>query len=311
MGIEAIFISNLIASATMFVLLIPEIFRNTKLVIVVSYLKKLIVFGIPYLPASLAAMIVQVIDRPLLRYLTDESTLGIYQANYKLGIFMMLVVSMFQYAWQPFFLINAKEKNAKEIFSKVLTLFLLAAASIWIVITLFIEDFARFEIFGKTIIGQNYLGGLVIVPIILLGYLFNGMYVNFSAGVYIQEKTQYYPIVTGAGAIVNVIVNLLLIPVWGIVGAAFATLASYIVMAGGLFIVSQKFYKIKYEYHKILILLGIIFGSGTIYYYLYFNNQLNLEYKFFMLIGFFLLLILLRVIRIDEIKTVTKALVKR
>ena len=89
-------------------------------------------FGIPYLPASIAATIVQVVDRPIVLALTNASTLGIYQANYKLGIFMMLFVSMFQYAWQPFFLNNAKAENAKEIFSKVLTIFVLAASVIWI-----------------------------------------------------------------------------------------------------------------------------------------------------------------------------------
>ena len=44
---------------------------------------------------------------------------GIFQANFKLGIFMMLIVSMFEYAWRPFFLNNAKEPNAKQIFSRV------------------------------------------------------------------------------------------------------------------------------------------------------------------------------------------------
>ena len=48
-------------------------------------------FGLPYLPAGLASMVIQVIDRPIMEHLTDLNTLGIYQANYKLGIFMMLV----------------------------------------------------------------------------------------------------------------------------------------------------------------------------------------------------------------------------
>ena len=68
-------------------------------------------------------MLVQVIDVPILQKLTDLKTVGIYKANYKLGIFMMLFVNMFQFAWQPFFLNNAKEENAKELFSKVLNIF--------------------------------------------------------------------------------------------------------------------------------------------------------------------------------------------
>lgn len=94
---------------------------------------------LPYLPAGLAAIIVQVIDKPIMQYLTDVKTVGIYNANYKLGIFMMLIVSMFDYAWLPFFLNNAKEPGSKALFSKVLTLFVGASSLMFIILTFFID----------------------------------------------------------------------------------------------------------------------------------------------------------------------------
>lgn len=311
-GIEAIFISNLAASVFSFLALLPEIFSNLKLKIDFVLLKRMLWFGIPYLPASIAAMLVQVIDRPIVLALTDASTLGIYQANYKLGIFMMLFVSMFQYAWQPFFLTNAKEKNAKEIFSKILTLFLLAATFIWIVLTLFVEDLAKFEFLpGKTIIGREYLSGLIIVPIILLGYLFHGLYVNFTAGIYIEEKTKYFPMVTGSGAVINVVVNFLLIPIIGIIGAALATLFSYVVMSGGLFYVSQRFYEIKYEYKKIGKILFLILISASFYYYLIYSIEFIFIYKIFFLVGFISLMFLLNILKMNEVIFLIKLLLKR
>ncbi|MBM4170611.1 MAG: hypothetical protein FJ214_01925 [Ignavibacteria bacterium] len=311
-GIEAIFISNLAASVFSFLALLPEIFSNLKLKIDFVLLKRMLWFGIPYLPASIAAMLVQVIDRPIVLTLTDASTLGIYQANYKLGIFMMLFVSMFQYAWQPFFLTNAKEKNAKEIFSKILTLFLLAATFIWIVLTLFVEDLAKFEFLpGKTIIGREYLSGLIIVPIILLGYLFHGLYVNFTAGIYIEEKTKYFPMVTGSGAVINVVVNFLLIPIIGIIGAALATLFSYVVMSGGLFYVSQRFYEIKYEYKKIGKILFLILISASFYYYLIYSIEFIFIYKIFFLVGFISLMFLLNILKMNEVIFLIKLLLKR
>jgi O-antigen/teichoic acid export membrane protein len=303
LGIEAIFIANLAASVVSFVLLLPDILRKLTFRIDSFLLKKMLWFAIPYLPASIAAMIVQVVDRPVVLAMTNSSTLGIYQANYKLGIFMMLFVSMFQYAWQPFFLNNAKEKNAKELFSKILTLFMIVSSLIWIVLTLFVDDFARLEIYHhKTIIGREYLSGLVIVPIILLGYLFNGIYYNFQAGIYIEEKTKYFPYVTGAGALINVVVNVLLIPVLGIIGAALATLASYIVMAAGLFFFSQKYYKINYEYGKILKIMILIFVTGIVYYYLYFQIGLTFLYKIILLIGFLGSMLALKIFEKNEIQ---------
>jgi O-antigen/teichoic acid export membrane protein len=311
-GIEAIFISNLAASGFSLLALLPEIISNLKINVDPELLKKMLWFGIPYLPASIAAMLVQVIDRPIVLALTDASTLGVYQANYKLGIFMMLFVSMFQYAWQPFFLTNAKEKNAKDIFSKILTLFLLSATFIWIVLTLFVEDLAKFEFLpGKTIIGQEYLSGLIIVPIILLGYLFHGLYVNFTAGIYIEEKTKYFPIVTGSGAVINTAVNFLLIPFIGLIGAALATLVSYMVMSGGLFYVSQKFYETKYEYKKIGKILFLILVSASFYYYLIYTIEFIFIYKILFLFGFIFLMFLLKILKMEEFVSLTRLLFGR
>ena len=302
-GMEAIFAANLAASAVTFILLIPEISKRLQIKIHGAELKKMLRFGLPYLPASLAATMVQVIDRPVVLAMTNASTLGLYQTGYKLGIFMMLVVSMFQYAWQPFFLNNAREKNAREIFAKIMTLFVLTASLLWIVISLFIENLARLEIGpGRSIIEKHFLPGLVVVPIILLAYLFNGIYVNLQAGLYIEEKTKYFPYVTGAGALVNVAANLLLIPLLGIAGAALATLASYMVMAAGLFIFAQRFYKIEYEYSKLLKILGTIFATGSIYYYFYFHGGLSVGFKLAMLGSFIAALFALGVVKKDELR---------
>lgn len=309
-GLESIFVANLIASLLSLVLLMPDIVENLEMRIEKDFLKKMLVFGIPYLPASVSATIVQVIDRPLVEKLTNYETLGIYSASYKLGTLMMLVVMMFQFAWQPFFLTNAKEKNAKDIFAKVFTLFLLFTSLLWVIISLFIDDVVKIKIFGFSLYQQRYHEGLIIVPIVLLGYLFNGIYYNFQAGIYIEEKTKYFPIVTGIGAVINIVVNLLLIPVMGIMGAALATLAAYIAMAGSLFFFSQKYYPVKYEFKKIVKILTAIFITGILYYYLYYQVGLIFIYKLILLFGFIGSLFLMNVIEKNEIVRLVKMLLR-
>lgn len=311
-GIEAIFISNFVASAFSLLALLPTIFPHLKLSIDKVYLKKMLFFGITYLPASVAAMIVQIIDVPLMRELTNESTLGIYRANYKLGIFMLLFVSMFNYAWQPFFLTNAKEENSKKIFSKVLSLFLIFSSFIWVILSLFIDNIARLEILpGRTFIGEQYLVGLYIVPIILLAYIFHGLYINFLAGIYLEEKTKYLPIITGVGAILNVVSNLLLIPHIGILGGAISTLLSYIAMSLGIYFVSQKFYKIQYEYDIIWKVLLIIFIIAGIYYYLFYLEALNITIKLGLLLFYLILMFGLKVLKPADLQTSLKILLKK
>ena len=303
-GIEAIFISNLVASVLTFIILLPIIIKNLK----ISFNKKLLIelfkFSIPYIPAGISSNIVQVISRPILTYLTDSSTVGIFQANYKLGIFMMLFVSMFDFAWRPFFLNNAREKNAKQMFSKVMTLFILAASAIFLVLSVFIDNIGMMNIpFKGHLIGEAYWGGLKIVPIILLSYLFYGIYINLMAGIYIEKKTKYLPLITGVGAVISICTNFLLIPELNIIGAALASLFSYTAMTIGIYIVAQKYYKIEYEFNKIayiFILLGISYVLYT------FTNNLFAEYWFFKIIYVIIFVLGIYAFRIIDFEAIKK-----
>jgi O-antigen/teichoic acid export membrane protein len=253
-GIEGIFISGLIASFITWALLLPTIVSNLEFKFSSPLYKALLKFGLPSLPAGFAAMMLQVIDRPILRALTNDSAVGIYQANYRLGIFMMLVVSMFDYAWKPFFFATAKEEKAKEIFSRVTTYFYLFMVIVFLIISLFIDNLVGIRVLNRYIIHPSYWIGLNIVPVVLAAYLFNGLSLSFSAGLYIQKKTAYLPIITIISAIANVFFNFLLIPKMGIMGAAIATLISYAVMAITTFYFSQKIYPVVYEFKRILII---------------------------------------------------------
>lgn len=304
-GIEAIFVSNLSATVVSLLLVSPTIFKNFKINFHSLLFKRMLKFGLPFLPAGFAVMLVQVIDVPILEKLTDLKTVGIYKANYKLGIFMMLFVNMFQYAWQPFFLQNAKDPEAKEMFSKVLTYFTLVGSIILVVLSLFINDIARIGVAGYYLIGSQYWAGLSIVPIILLAYLINGMYSIFSAGIYIEEKSIYVPVITGLGALVNVAVNFLLIPVLNITGAALATLASYFIMALGYYYVTQKFYKTKYELKRIGHIFVAIILIGALFYYLQSIGNLFFIYKIILLVLFTLYIYFVAVNR-NEINLIRK-----
>ena len=174
---------------------------------------------------------------------------------------------------------------------------------------LFIADIVKINIFGITIIGKNFWGGLDIVPVILFGYLFNGLYVIFTAGIFIKEKSIYVPFITGLGAIVNIGVNFALITVMGMMGAAIATLAAYFAMALSLYLVTQRIYKIHYEYKKMLKILSSITFIGALFYSLLYNGHLLFIYKIIMLVVFILWIIFF-VMDKDEINFIKTRLLK-
>ncbi|MFO7444904.1 MAG: polysaccharide biosynthesis C-terminal domain-containing protein, partial [Ignavibacteriaceae bacterium] len=144
---------------------------------------------------------------------------------------------------------------------------------------------------------------------VLFGYVFNGMYVVFTAGIYIKEKSMYVPLITGIGAAVSIASNFILIPAIGMIGAAYAALFSYLSMAAGYYIVTQKFYKIEYENARIIKIFASILIVGSIYYALLFNNNLLFIYKV-MLLFLFCILIYLFAVDKDEINSIKRRLFK-
>jgi O-antigen/teichoic acid export membrane protein len=252
LGVEGIFISGFASSGLTLFLLLPSIRKQFQLRFHRDLFRHLLRFGLPLIPAALSGIAVQVIDRPILKALTNDSVVGIYQANYRLGIFMMLIVSMFDYAWRPFFLTTAKEANAKEIFSRVMTYFVVGASFAFLLFSFFIGDIVRIHVLGHYFIKPEYWSGLSIVPVVLCAYIFTGMNTVLVAGVHIEKKTHILAYTTGLGAIVNVVCNYLLIPHFGMLGAAYATLFSYLVMAGSLYVIVQRFYFVPYEFGRIV-----------------------------------------------------------
>ncbi len=257
MKAEGVFLANAVASFAGLILISRIFFRKMRGCFRFSSFKKLALFALPLLPAGLGAMAVRVIDRPLILKFMGEGAVGVYQANYKLGIFMMLFVTMFDQAWRPFFIERASDPRAPKIFGRVLTYFVFTASWIFLAVSFFISDVVKIEI-GKTfLIHPDYWVGLNIVPIVLAAYLFNGMYVNFLAGIIIRKKTKWIMNISFMGAFVNILLNLFLIPLFGMIGAACAVLFSYAVMAFAACIVSRKVYSAEYEWKRILAVFSL------------------------------------------------------
>lgn len=304
-GIEAVFISNLIASIITLIMLFPVIKENFTFGFNKELIKELLKFSIPYIPAGISANLIQIIDRPVLKYLTDDKTVGIYTANYKLGIFMLLIVSMFEFAWRPFFLNNAREPDAKEIFSKVMTLFISAAGFIFLIISFFISDIVELKLpYNFNLIGKAYWSGLNIVPVILFSYLLYGIYINLMAGIQIEKKTKYLPLITGTAAFVNITSNFILIPEYSYMGAAVATLLSYFVMMAGIYYFAQKYYYIKYEFSKIGFAFVYIIGLSAIAIYLHYSGNLNFIFKIILISAYLLLIHFSKIINLKSLRNI-------
>ncbi|MEK7721676.1 MAG: polysaccharide biosynthesis C-terminal domain-containing protein, partial [Elusimicrobiota bacterium] len=171
--------------------------------------------------------------------------------NYRLGIFMMLVVTMFDQAWRPFFIERSRRPGAAPVFARVLTYFVFAGLWLWLCLSFFIGDFARLSVAGANLIHPDYWSGLGIVPLVLAAYLLNGIYVNFLAPVVIARRTGIILSVTLAGAAVSIGCNFAFIPAFGMYGAAWALFLSYLVMAVMIYLRGRALFSVPYEFGRL------------------------------------------------------------
>ena len=225
--------------------------------------RKMLSYGWPILIVSFAGMVNEVADRQLLKWLLPGSEeeqkiqLGIYSACYKLSIFLSLFTQAFRYAGEPFFFAQAKEKDAKITYALVLKYFTIVSLTGFLIVALFIDIFKHF------LSDPDYWVGLGVVPILLMAYVFYGMYYNMSVWYKLSDKTRLGGLVAIIGAVVTIAVNVLFIPKFGYWASAWATLLCFLLMV----IVSKfwgaKHYKIDYRWSEIIfyiMLSVIIFG---------------------------------------------------
>lgn len=263
MGVEGIFLSGLLSSGITLLMLIPVIVQSLVFSWPTGILPALLKFGLPSVPAGIAGMMLQVINRPILGALRGDAAVGIFQANYRLGIFMMLLVSMFDFAWRPFFLNHAKDPDARPLFARVMTYFVLCTTTVFLLLSFTLYDLIRWPIFaGHPLIAPRFWEGFEIVPVILLAYVFLGIYNILIAGIYIEKKTTRLPLVTITTALVHVAANFLLIPPLGLMGAAWSTLLSYLLMAGMMYVIVQRIYPVRYESAR---LVKIAVAAAVVY----------------------------------------------
>ncbi|MCW5910399.1 MAG: polysaccharide biosynthesis C-terminal domain-containing protein [Cyclobacteriaceae bacterium] len=205
-------------------------------------------YAYPVMITGVAGMINEMFSRSMLdwwlpenfyRGVSQKEAGGIFGACYKFAVFMNLGIQAFRYAAEPFFFSNAQDKNSTKLFALVNHFFIIACCVVWLSISINLDIL-------KYIIGENFWLGLPIVPVLLLAYLFLGVYYNISVWFKLTDKTHYGTIITLIGVAVTVAGNYFLIPVAGFMGSAMAALACYATMAVICFGLGQKHYPIPY-----------------------------------------------------------------
>ena len=265
-NIGYIFLANLIASIVTIPLLWKEIFAIRNASFNKTLWREMLVYGLPLMVVGFAGMINETLDRIIISYVyTDVQeglrATGIYGANYKLSILMSLFIQAFRYAAEPFFFNHAKQNDKRHIYATVMNYFTLVCLALFLTVSLYIDVFKHF-------INNRYWEGLHVVPVLLIANMFLGMYYNFSIWYKLSDNTNKGAIISTIGAVITILANIILVPLLGYTGSAWATLICYTSMAIICYTVGVKHYPIPYQIGRLLAYIGLALALFLISKYL-------------------------------------------
>lgn len=258
LGVGYIFMSNLLASLVTLVLLTPQ-FRQIRWRFDWPLWRQMLAYASPLIIVSLAGIVDEMFSRSMLKFLLPGSPkenlaeVGVFGANYKLAALITLFTQAYRYAAEPFFFRNAQSSDAQHTQAQVTKWFTISSAAGMLAILLFLD-------IVKYFIDEKYWSGLHVVPILLTANLLLGMYYNFSIWYRLKDRTGLGALISVAGAVITIVLNLLLIPKFGYTGAAFVTVLCYAFMSAATWYTGQRHYPVPYPLGRMAAYVLLAFG---------------------------------------------------
>jgi O-antigen/teichoic acid export membrane protein len=256
-GVLGVLEATLISLIVLYAVLIASLIKDMKLQLSITKLKKMLLFGLPFVPADLADWLLSLADRYFLQFLSTSQQLGLYSLGYTFGSMIgTLITAPLALVWQPFLISIAKNKDAKQIYASTFTYFLLVGVFVFLGLSLLSQEVIH------AMTTSPFYDAYKVVPLVALAFLLEGCYLVFEGGIYLVKKTQYIPLVMGMATVVNLALNYFLDRRFGMEGAAIALVISYATMPIAMFFISRKLYPVPYEFDRVF---KIIIAAVPIY----------------------------------------------
>jgi O-antigen/teichoic acid export membrane protein len=208
-------------------------------------------FGIPLVPSALFLWVTNFSDRIFLVKLADTHEVGLYSVGVRIASAMVLLLTAFRMAWPAFAYSIEDDREARRTYSFVLTYLVLVATWMATALALLSPWIVRWIASPAFEESSRVVGPLAFSTVAFAGYIV------VAIGVGRARRTQFNWVVTGAAAVVNVALNLLLIPPYGMMGAAVATIAAYTTMFVGMSWWSQQIYRVPYQWRRVATAVGV------------------------------------------------------
>jgi len=258
LGVTGILLSDFLSTAFFSLALLPILLTHAAWSFSGRLLRATLSFGLPKVPHGVMLQIQNLADRKILDLFVTRAQVGIYQMGYTFGLGVKFALSAVEPAWQPFVYSQLKEKGASTTLARVVSYAFAGFAAGGLATAVL----GREMLVVMTPRNPSFWAAAPVIPVVALAYVLQGVFLLTSIGIGIEKKARYYPLITTAAAVVNVGGNFALIPRYGVLGAAWATVLSYGLTAGlGLWI-SQRLHPLPFEWGR---LLKVTLGAAAVF----------------------------------------------
>lgn len=260
-GVGYILVANVIGTFIVMLALLPEIIR-IRWHFQWNLLKRILRYSFPLLILGVAGIMNQTIDKILYPILIKDPTiamdqLGIYGANYKIAIVMVMFIQAFRYAYEPFIFAQYKaDSNKTKAYADAMKYFIIFGLLIFLGVMFYIDILRYF-------IDPRYFEGLKVVPIVMIAELFFGIFFNLSLWYKLTDRTQWGAWFSIFGLLITLLINILFVPRFGYIASAWAAFICYFAMMLSSWFIGQHYYPIKYDLKviaKYFILALVLYG---------------------------------------------------
>lgn len=275
------------------------VMKDIRLTIKKRYLSSAILFVLPLIPHALSGWVINLSDRIFIeRYCTLED-LAIYSLGYQLALALDILINSMNQAWMPFFYANAeKSENRKEL-RKSANFFFFSVVSLGLVLSLFSKEIIL--IAGR----QSYAAAANIFPLIILAFVIHSVYYMTTASIFYRMKTGIIPVITIVSGAISIVLNIIFIPKYGYIAAAYTTIVSFSMAAFLGYLFSRRYFPIPFQLSKMLtifILAAVLYILSTLFPET--SLILNLILKIAFILIYILLIFTFRIIRFKELKDI-------
>lgn len=253
LGVLGVLLSNMIvAFITTCVLIVPILF-SVGLNFSKTKLKQMLLFGFPLVPGVFVQFIAMASNRFFLKGYCSISDVGLYSLGSKFGTIPSTFVSMpFNQIWQPRRFELYKQPDSEVLFGRIFTYYLVLISFIGLGIAVLTREVL------VIMSDQKFWSAYSVVPMIVLGNIILTMTYHFDMGLLIQKKTKYLAYISISNGIFILLLNFLLIPRYGIWGAAFATFIAFSYRTTLTYYLSSRIFKIHFEFLRIVKIAGSV-----------------------------------------------------